>query len=499
MSDPLPICPNGQQLEHNNGEMVYLKPDINLLALLADSKRVLLIGDIIIDTYIYGKCSRVADDAPIPIFEEATTEHSLGGAGNVANNLNALGLSTDFLTVVGENDETCTQLLQERNVNTDDLIKCPGYSVRVIERYFQGQHQCFRVNKNTKYNFSADTKDFFIARYLALLQSRSYNVIVISDYHNGLLCKEVVQKIITTAQEFNTPTLIDPKFGEYERFTGATYLKPSPEDVAYYLKIKTDTNKNIKTACIEFSQRLKVQTIFLTLSENGIAFYDTDKSDVTFGIIPCDNKGRVVNVCGAGDTVLASIAFSISHGLNMEQTCYWANRCAANVIERIGTVSVSMLQIITDKIVNTKKELETLKSIIPKGKTVAATTGCFDLLHVGHLRSLQQAKEQADLVIVALNSDISVQILKGESRPIIPLEQRAEMLASLSYVDFIVVFDERCPTWIMDTLDPDVLVKGNDYTYERLKNSYPFIQKIHITDSRISSTTEIIEKVKKCE
>lgn len=218
----------------------------------------------------------------------------------------------------------------------------------------------FRSDKNAHRHVPEEFKQKVLERYTKLLACNVHNLVIISDYRNGLLTKEVVQTIIGKAKESKIATLVDPKMGEYERFVGATYLKPNRQDVIHFLGRDIQTDQDVLKACQTFCQRLQIKTTILTLSEKGIAFYETDPGDangvhanVLFGIVPARPTAKVIDVSGAGDTVLAAIAFSICHDFDLEQTCHFAMKCAENVIQRPGAVSVNMLEVIPQKVIYT--------------------------------------------------------------------------------------------------------------------------------------------------
>lgn len=470
---------------------------MDILQLLDCSKRVLVIGDVILDRYINGRCDRVAPDIAVPVLTILNKDYELGGAGNVVCNLIEMCFSVEFVTIIGEKDEAIINLLKEKGISEDGILRCPNYRVKVVSRYFANRHQFLRVDKHV----DSKVEDLTENRLRDLIKNKmttiKYDAIVLSDYRKGIFSEKTTKEIISEASVLGIPTIVDPKRGNYQRFQGATYIKPNKEDVSYFMDNCVVTESNIHMICKLFCERFNIEYCILTLAEDGIAFYKKDESDgLIFGVLPTIKNVDVVDVCGAGDTCLAAIVFGACHQWPLDKTCNFANICAANVIEKYRTIPVRMLDII-HRVVYSQKELVNIRRLIPKESTIVLTTGCFDLFHDGHIESLRQAKDLGDLLFVALNSDISVKKNKGDKRPIIPEKDRLTMIMATKYVDFVVMFDEEVPFWIVDTLDPDIFVKGPDRTEADLRKRFPDIKQIHITDSKGISTSGIIEKIRK--
>lgn len=470
---------------------------MDILQLLDCSKRVLVVGDVILDRYIYGKCNRVAPDIAVPVLTALTKDYALGGAGNAVCNLIEMCLFVDFVTIIGEKDKVIMNLLKDKGIREDGVLICPNYRVKVVSRYIANRHQFMRVDKHVDSQVKDETENRLRDLIKNKMAAIKYDAIVLSDYRKGVLSEEIAKEIISEASVLGIPTIVDPKRGNYQRFQGATYIKPNKEDACYLMDIGVVTKSNIPMICKLFCERFHIQYCILTLAEDGIAFYKNDESDgLLFGVIPTLKNIEVVDVCGAGDTCIAAIVFGVCHQWPLDKTCNFANMCAANVIDKCGTIPARMLDII-HKVVYSQKELVNIRRLIPKKSTIVLTTGCFDLLHDGHIESLREAKDLGGLLFVALNSDVSVKKNKGDKRPIIPQKDRLTMLMATKYVDFVVMFDEEVPYWIIETLDPDIFVKGPDRTEADLRKRFPNIKQIHITDSKGISTSGIIEKIRK--
>lgn len=368
------------------------------------SKRVLVVGDIIIDKYIYGTCSRIAPECPIPVFDEDNEEYRLGGTGNAVNNLIALGLAVDIVSIVGHDDKRIIRMLNQENVDISGLVMSENHSLKTITRYISNQHQCLRADKAGICKFPDETQKMLLDKSKNLIGTREYHVVVMSDYGQGVFSETTAQFIISNSRRHDIPTIVDPgKRGRYDRFYGATYIKLNHKEICNYSGHKGD----IVDGCRDVCEKLKSQVSIATLSEKGIVFYHKELSP-QFQILPIPRKSKVVDVCGAGDTVLAALTFGIAHKIPLLESCQFSILCSQNVIQNFGTSPVSLINVLTQKIITTKQELENFKHFIPRSFKVVLTVGCFDTLDMEHLEYLQQAKEQGDLLLVALNSDVSL-------------------------------------------------------------------------------------------
>lgn len=401
-SDTFPISEVNEERNSNTGNIANFETTI--LSLADFSKRVIVVGDIIIDKYIYGTCSRIAPECPIPVFDEDNEEYRLGGTGNAVNNLIALGLAVDIVSIVGHDHKRIIRMLNQENVDISGLVMSENHSLKTITRYISNQHQCLRADKAGICKFPDETQKMLLDKLKNLIGTREYHVVVMSDYGQGVFSETTAQFIISNSRRHDIPTIVDPgKRGRYDRFYGATYIKLNHKEICNYSGHKGD----IVDGCRDVCEKLKSQVSIATLSEKGIAFYHKELSP-QFQILPIPRKSKVVDVCGAGDTVLAALTFGIAHKIPLVESCQFSILCSQNVIQNFGTSPVSLINVLTQKIITTKQELENFKHFIPRSFKVVLTVGCFDTLDMEHLEYLQQAKEQGDLLLVALNSDVSL-------------------------------------------------------------------------------------------
>lgn len=461
-SDAFPMSKVNEERHADTGNIAHFEPTI--LSLADFSKRVLVVGDIIIDKYIYGTCSRIAPECPIPVFDEDNEEYRLGGTGNVVNNLIALGLAVDIVSIVGHDDKRTMRMLNQENVGISGLVMSENHSLKTITRYISNQHQCLRADKAGICKFPEKTQQMLLDKLKNLIATREYHVVVMSDYGQGVFSETTAQFIISNSRRHGIPTIVDPgKRGRYDRFYGATYIKLNHREICNY----SDHKGDIVDACRDVCEKLKSQVCIATLSEKGIVFYHKELSP-QFQILPIPLKSKVVDVCGAGDTVLAVLTFGIAHKIPLVESCQFSILCSQNVIQNFGTSPVSLINVLEQKIITTKQELENFKHFIPRAFKVILTVGSFDILDMGHLEYLRQAKEQGDLLLVALNSDVS--LTKCGNRPNIPLDQKCGMLLATKYVDFIVTFDDA-PKWIIDIVKPNIFMTGFGETDGQTKSN----------------------------
>jgi len=467
----------------------------NLLNLFNTNKKVLVIGEIILDKYIYGKTDRISSEVSIPVFKEESIEYRLGGAGNVASNLSYFGLDVSILSIVNlENWNIIKNLLSKNLINYNNIIFDNNYLNSVKSRYISNNYQCFRTDKeNSFFKFNKNKKKELYDNIDNII--KNYECILLSDYNNGLLDDEITQYIINKANENNINILVDPKKGNYLKFKNSTLIKPNKNDAEFFCNFKIQSEYTILNACKLFVEKLNVKTCILTMSQNGMYIYNNGKLEH----IKVRNNLQVIDVTGAGDTVLAALCLGLVNNKDLIYTCKMANIFVENVISRFGTSRINLIDIIKEnnKIIKSYEQLTILSDYIKKEKKkLVFTTGCFDIIHKGHIDSVKKSKELGKILFVALNSDKSIINLKGNKRPIQNLKSRLEIISSIQYIDFLMVFDENVPNKIYDILNPDIFTKGNDYDLDKIKKLFPNIKNF-VPLNLVSnySTTNVIKKI----
>ncbi|QCE35209.1 bifunctional heptose 7-phosphate kinase/heptose 1-phosphate adenyltransferase [Acetobacteraceae bacterium] len=458
--------------------------------------RILVIGDVMLDQYILGRIDRISPEAPVPVLREKNLYAVPGGAANVAANLVALGASVKLIGMCGEDSEgqklrtLLDQLVFEENnlsqlakaqgagkVDTSGLIAWKGRPTTVKTRLVSGNQQIARLDREETGEFPVFICQQIIQKAQEALEWAE--VVVFSDYNKGCLEGGIFQKIAEFTQKSGKPLLVDPKQADLSFYRGASLLTPNKSELSKATSFSLETEIEIEKA-LALAAESSGAEILLTRSEEGMSLRKQEGDVLHF---PAE-KVEVADVSGAGDTVLATIAVMLARGLALEEAVKVAIDAAALAVSRHGTVQIT-LQSLRQKI---KSYLEFGKVIEPfapifeqaveagrfckeireKKKRIIFTNGCFDILHLGHLRLLQKASSLGDYLIVGLNTDASVKRLKGAQRPLQNQEVRAASLAALRWVDMVVLFDENTPAALLKELAPNVIVKGGDYRPEEV-------------------------------
>jgi len=456
---------------------------------------IAVIGDFMIDHYLWGKSNRISPEAPMPVVEVVKEEDRLGGAGNVVNNLLSLGADVIISTVLGNESERMLKLL--KNVNTDGVFIDKNRKTIVKSRVIASNHQVIRYDKETKNNISKEYEE----KILNFLTSKidEIDLILLSDYNKGVLTESLTQNIIDLANQNDKKLIIDPKDNFY-KYQNAYMIKPNKKELSLATGIEIETKEDLIKAGWALKEELNLKYLLVTLSEDGMAFFGDE-----FIQIPTLAR-EVYDVTGAGDTVLASLGYFMSKNENLIDAMHFANAAAAVVVSKVGSATVSIDEILhleknIDNSVEYKlikfDEVEELISSI-KNKKIVFTNGCFDILHIGHVKYLQKARALGDLLIVGVNSNDSVKRLKGKTRPVNDEYDRAYLLASLEVVDYVVIFNEDTPYELIKKVKPDILVKGADYKDKEVVGSdiAKEVRLIEFVEGK--STTSIIERMKLC-
>ena len=464
--------------------------------------RIAVIGDLMIDHYIWGKCERISPEAPVQVLEVNSENSLLGGAGNVINNLIALGSSVSVYSVIGDDEsgKLAKNLLRETGAECTALLSQSGRTTTRKSRVIASNQQIIRFDDENREDISLKSQYELFTELSRNIYG--YDAILLSDYGKGILTTLLTKDIISLARAHNKPVLVDPKGFDYSKYSGATLLTPNRKEASEASGIEITDEETLRQAGFKLKSELGLAYGVITLSEEGIAIFDEDMH-----IIPTVAR-EVFDVTGAGDTVLASLGIALSSGMGIVEACEFANKAAAIVVAKIGSATATLNEIeeyehslnkgeIESKI-KSRKEIERItKRLKSQGRKVVFTNGCFDILHRGHASYLQKAKALGDVLIVGLNSDESVRRLKGASRPVNNLEDRAYLLAALESVDYVVPFGEDTPYSLIEKVRPDILVKGADYEGKEVVGSdlAGEVRLIDFVDGK--STTSIIEKIKR--
>ncbi len=461
---------------------------------------ILVIGDLMIDHYLWGNCDRISPEAPVQvvdIFKETTV---LGGGGNVVNNLCALGANVSVSGVIGDdaNGNELSIMLKSIGVKTDGLIVQKGRKTSKKSRVIAVSQQILRYDKESKEDITSESEDKIISSLQKTLFL--YDAIVLSDYAKGVLTPSLCRRVIEVAYKAGKKVLVDPKGDDYLKYKGAYLLTPNKKEASIATGITIDNKQTLKQALLRLKSDCALAISMITLSEGGIAVFDDEMKQ-----FPTVAK-EVYDVTGAGDTVIASMAFAISAQMDINSSCKFANLAAGVVVGKIGSATVTLDEIeeyeaslhksSSDAHIKSFNEIARIVSTCrANNKKIIFTNGCFDILHVGHVKYLESAKSFGDVLIVGLNSDASVKRLKGQSRPINEQGDRAYILAALESVDYVVLFDDDTPYELIRLIKPDVLVKGGDYKDKKVIGT-EFANELRLVDFVDGkSTTEVIKKI----
>ncbi|WP_431165835.1 D-glycero-beta-D-manno-heptose-7-phosphate kinase [Tenacibaculum halocynthiae] len=455
-------------------------------------KSILVIGDIIVDNYLVGSIDRISPEAPVPIVKIDEESSVLGGAGNVINNLLAFGAKADIISVVGDNENfsIISKLLKDKNISTNHLILEKNRTLTIKTRVLSSNQQIVRYDKEDIKEISNSTSDKIIELFENILEN--YDIVILSDYGKGVLTEKVTKSIIKTANILNKKVLIDPKGYDYSKYSGAYLLTPNKKEASIVTNFDID-NKNLETAIHKLKSDYKLSISIITLSHDGIAVYNKDLK-----IFPTKTK-EVYDVTGAGDTVIAAIAFKLAHQQTIEEAIEFANLAAGVVVGKTGVATATIDEIYAQQYnIKTKNEIKNIVDQLKKqNKKIVFTNGCFDILHLGHIKYLEKAKKAGDTLIIGINSDASVKRLKGKDRPINSEFDRSYLINSLKVVDYTVIFNEDTPYQLIKMIKPDVLVKGGDYNNKKVVGS-DIVKTTKLIDFiEGKSTTELINKIKK--
>ncbi len=439
-------------------------------------KDVLILGDVILDEYLFGNVERISSEAPVPIVSEQSYEYCLGGAGNAALNCFNIGLNTVFVSMIGKGDfagRNVLSLLKNANMLTDGLIESSERKTTLKKRVVVKNQQLICIDSESRNPLTQGELDLVIDKFESLVKPGM--LVLISDYDRGFITPELLQHVILKAKELGCILLVDPSGPDYFKYKGVNYIKPNLKEIGEMISaFGLDEQDGLEINAQHLCTLLDLDGIFVTLGEKGIKFISNDK------VISAPTQTKeIYGLAGAGDTVFAFIALGLSSNLTIETCLKLANKAAAIAISHVKTYVVGLDELLdrdmeyTDKIYSDWAHLKIELDWQSRGKKkVVFTNGCFDILHSGHVHLLKEAKKLGDILIVALNSDSSVKRLgKGAGRPINSLKDRAEVIAALGVVDFVVSFEQDTPEELLEYLKPDVFVKGGDYNAENMIGS----------------------------
>ena len=474
------------------------------------SRRILVVGDLMLDRFSYGTVGRISPEAPAAVINLNRVDEAVGGAGNVARNIASLGGNCDLLGMVGTDEAAhtiCRCLGELANVEPH-LIHAPERVTTLKSRFVANLHNThlLRADVEDASPISPQLQDKLVRAATELMSQ--VDAVLLSDYNKGLLTDEVIRRIIEAARAAGKPVVVDPKGRHYQRYAGAHFLTPNLGELGQAVASSVDTEAHQLAAARKLMQQTGSQGILVTRGEQGVLVVPESGEPVSFTA----TARRVIDVSGAGDTLVASFTLALAGGASVANAARLANYAAGIAVSKYGTACVTHQELgdallsrpdfhVSSKIFG---DTPTLRQVATKwredGLVVGFTNGCFDIIHEGHIELLAEARSHCDRLIVAINSDASVRALKGPSRPVQSERARARVMAALAFVDAVITFDTETPLQLITELKPNVLIKGADYKVEEVvgravvEENGGRVVLVQLVPN--SSTTRIVEKMR---
>src|ERR1700730_2390288 len=451
----------------NNG----LHRVIRMVENLWENRSVLVIGDVMLDKYIWGTVQRISPEAPVPVVHSCRATQCPGGAANVAMNLVGLGAKATLVGFVGEDEDAHALNVELAAAGVSSaLVPVPDFPTTSKLRILSSNQQMLRVDIEKSENRPGPAYEQLIQQAREAMPSCS--AVVLSDYAKGVLSDLVCPVIINDARTLGIPVLVDPKAISFEKYRNATTVCPNLLELSLAANDSGEDLEKLFDIGEQYVERYGFDFLTVTLGEKGIAVIQKGIRKHSPAV-----ARQVFDVSGAGDTVIAALALCLASGLEIETALELANIAAGIVVSKVGTVPIERQELLgalsditatipQEKIIGREQLRARVAAWRATGQRIVFTNGCFDLLHVGHINLLERSRQQGDRLIVAINSDDSVRALKGPTRPIVGEGQRARVLAALSAIDAVVIFNESTPLELILAIRPDILVKGSDYMEE---------------------------------
>jgi D-beta-D-heptose 7-phosphate kinase/D-beta-D-heptose 1-phosphate adenosyltransferase len=460
---------------------------------------IAVVGDLILDHYIFGEATRLSPEAPIPIVKGLSEVYILGGACNVVRNLKSFGSNVELFGIIGQdtNGFKLLEMLSEIGVKHDNVLQVLDRPTTFKSRIQVGNQQIVRVDKEVDSGIPKDVETKILYRFSKNLSN--IDLVIISDYAKGLLTISFLNEIIKLCKNSGIRILVDPKGSDFSKYKGVFLSTPNKLEASLATGINIDNQETLGLAMNKLTDIQKTDHQIVTMGADGIAYSGFGNIKVFPAL-----ANEVYDVTGAGDTVIAALGFCIATGLSIESSIEFANKAASIVIQKRGSATTTIEEV--ENLHNPKKENvkifynaneipKDLLNAISKSKVVF-TNGCFDILHSGHVSYLQNASKLGELLIIGLNSDISIRKIKGQDRPIINERDRSIVLSAIGFVDYVILFDDPTPIELIKLLKPQVLVKGGDYKKSDVVGNDIANETVIMPFVEGKSTSEIIRKIK---
>jgi D-beta-D-heptose 7-phosphate kinase/D-beta-D-heptose 1-phosphate adenosyltransferase len=437
--------------------------------------KIIVIGDLMIDEYLWGNVDRISPEAPVPVVSVERESYALGGAGNVINNLVSLGAQVSVASAIGTgiNSDTLLKTFANMKLDTSGLIRVPNRPTTKKTRMIAANQQVLRIDRET----TKPITELAVSHIYNFLEKRisECHAILFSDYGKGLLSPGLLKRLIDLANRYNKPTFCDPKGLSFQKYAGAFIITPNKKEASLAAGIEITDSDSLVAVGEKLLSTIPVKNVLVTCGKDGMVLFEGGNPP---HMIPAKAR-QVFDVSGAGDTVLAVLGVAIAAGLPLAEGATLANIAAGIVVGKVGTAPIEKEEL--QEVLNTAgqhavpklRNLAALTDLVNNfkadGKSIVLTNGCFDLLHAGHIRLLAKAKEMGDVLIVALDTDESVRNLKGKGRPILGEKERVQIISALDSVDYVTVFSSDKLFELLKALRPDILIKGSNYTSEMVR------------------------------
>jgi D-beta-D-heptose 7-phosphate kinase/D-beta-D-heptose 1-phosphate adenosyltransferase len=463
---------------------------------------VWVVGDVMLDEYVTGVVDRISPEAPVAVVRAHATEHRLGGAANVALQITTLGARVSLGGVIGEDQagETLLRLCSAAHIDTRAVLPLPGRHTTRKLRVLSHSQQLLRLDWENVEACSAPVTARLVSR---LAEGERPDAIILSDYAKGLLTPETIAAVAQLRG--NGPVVVDPKHRDFTRYRGASTVTPNLRELeaAAGSTLDPDDATAIAAAARSLIERAGLESMVVTLGDRGMLVVTPRGPEVA---VPAVQR-EVYDVTGAGDTAIALLTLALAAQAPLTQAAQLANAAAGVAVGHVGAVAVSAAAIRDELAARPDNKLLTRAELVARaaawrtaGKRIVLTNGCFDLLHAGHLSLLGHAAKLGDILVLAINSDASVRRLKGPERPLVPQAERAALLAALTFVDAVTIFEEDTPLAVLQAVRPHVLVKGGDYQpsevvgRELVEANGGRVVIVPLTPER--STTSLVERIR---
>jgi len=437
--------------------------------------RLLVIGDLMIDEYVWGEVDRISPEAPVQVVSVIREDLTLGGAGNVVNNLRALGARVSVAGVVGTaaDGDRLINMFNKLKVDCQGVVQEAERPTTRKTRIIASNQHVLRVDRETKREISSDSFERLVTFMETVMPN--VDVVLISDYNKGLVTANLMGKVTAAAKRHGKFVIVDPKGLDYTKYNGATLLTPNRKEASLAAGIEIVDDTSLENAAKRIMANAQLEKLLITLGQDGMALFESGTP--TYRI--ATRARQVYDVSGAGDTVLSVLGLTLGLGASFQDSIVIANAAAGIVVGKVGTAPVGIDEL-QSALTNTGQRfpskhctLEELPALVGdlqrRSKKVVLTNGCFDLLHAGHVQLFAAAKELGDFLIVAIDDDASVRALKGNGRPVIRAAERIRILSALDSVDAVVVFTSDEFDTLLDAIKPDVLVKGSNYESSQVR------------------------------